>query len=44
LIRLLLGQLNTDQHNGLECAIWYWHFVDVVWVFLYFMVYWWRNS
>jgi heme/copper-type cytochrome/quinol oxidase subunit 3 len=40
-VRLILGQLSTTQHIGLECAIWYWHFVDVVWVFLYFIVYWW---
>lgn len=27
------------EHVGLECAIWYWHFVDVVWLFLYVVVY-----
>jgi cytochrome c oxidase subunit 3 len=27
------------EHVGLECAIWYWHFVDVVWLFLYIVVY-----
>jgi heme/copper-type cytochrome/quinol oxidase subunit 3 len=27
------------EHTGLECAIWYWHFVDVVWLFLYIVVY-----
>jgi cytochrome c oxidase subunit 3 len=43
-VRLILGQLSTTQHIRLECAIWYWHFVDVVWVFLYFIVYWWGNS
>jgi len=29
--------------TGLECAIWYWHFVDVVWLFLYLSIYWWGN-
>lgn len=26
---------------GLECRLWYWHFVDVVWLFLYIFIYWW---
>jgi hypothetical protein len=25
-------------------SIWYWHFVDVVWIFLFLMLYWWGNS
>jgi cytochrome c oxidase subunit 3 len=29
------------QHVGLECAIWYWHFVDVIWLFLFIVVYIW---
>lgn len=34
--------VNTAEHIvGFECAAWYWHFVDVVWLFLYSMVYWW---
>ena len=28
-----------DQHIGLECAIWYWHFVDVIWLFLFVFIY-----
>jgi cytochrome c oxidase subunit 3 len=28
-----------EQHVGLECAIWYWHFVDVVWLFLFVFIY-----
>jgi cytochrome c oxidase subunit 3 len=34
--------LNTNSQNvGFECSAWYWHFVDVVWLFLYSLVYWW---
>ena len=42
-IRLALNHYTNTQHVGLECAIWYWHFVDVVWIFLYMTVYWWSN-
>lgn len=28
-------------HVGFECAAWYWHFVDIVWIFLFICVYWW---
>nr|YP_009434219.1 cytochrome c oxidase subunit III [Planocera reticulata]ARS43751.1 cytochrome c oxidase subunit III [Planocera reticulata] len=31
---------SSNQHVGFEAAAWYWHFVDVVWLFLYFFVYW----
>jgi len=34
--------INSPTHIvGFECAAWYWHFVDVVWLFLYSMLYWW---
>jgi len=34
--------INTSRHIvGFECAAWYWHFVDVVWLFLYSILYWW---
>ncbi|WP_295145865.1 cytochrome c oxidase subunit 3, partial [uncultured Reyranella sp.] len=41
LIRAAKGQFKPTQHFGFEAAAWYWHFVDVVWLFLFFCVYWW---
>jgi len=39
-IRLMKGHFTPDRHFGFEGAAWYWHFVDVVWLFLYTLVYW----
>nr|YP_009388930.1 cytochrome c oxidase subunit III [Cyrtopodion scabrum]BAX77916.1 cytochrome oxidase subunit3 [Cyrtopodion scabrum] len=43
----LLRQMNfhftTHHHFGFEAAAWYWHFVDVVWLFLYISIYWWGS-
>lgn len=39
--RLLDNHFTKHHHNGLEAAIWYWHFVDFVWIFLFFSIYWW---
>lgn len=44
LIRNYFKQFTRGHHIGFECAIWYWHFVDVVWLFLFIFVYWWGNS
>jgi cytochrome c oxidase subunit 3 len=38
-LRLSLGQFTPTKHFGLEAAAWYWHFVDVVWLFLFTFVY-----
>lgn len=37
------GHFTKDRHFGFEAAAWYWHFVDVVWLFLFIAVYWWGN-
>ena len=40
LVRAYLGHFTPDHHFGFEAAAWYWHFVDVVWLFLFTFVYW----
>nr|AHF21592.1 cytochrome oxidase c subunit 3 [Allothyrus sp. LamingtonNP-QMS95173] len=42
LMRLMKNHLSNNHHFGFEAAAWYWHFVDVVWLFLYMFVYWWN--
>jgi cytochrome c oxidase subunit III len=41
LIRAYLGHFTPTQHLGFEFAAWYWHFVDVVWIFLFACIYVW---
>nr|AFU50288.1 cytochrome c oxidase subunit III [Disteniazteca fimbriata] len=43
LIRLYFNHFSSTHHFGFEAAAWYWHFVDVVWLFLYISVYWWGS-
>jgi cytochrome c oxidase subunit 3 len=35
----MAGQFNPQRHFGFEAAAWYWHFVDVVWLFLFVCIY-----
>jgi cytochrome c oxidase subunit 3 len=39
-LRAIRGHFTPRDHFGFEAAAWYWHFVDVVWLFLYIFVYW----
>ncbi len=39
LLRMLAGGMSAKKHLGFEFAAWYWHFVDVVWLFLFAFVY-----
>ena len=39
--RARAGHFKPDHHFGFEAAAWYWHFVDVVWLFLFVCIYWW---
>nr|YP_010895319.1 cytochrome c oxidase subunit III [Victoriana melanorrhina]WJW73910.1 cytochrome c oxidase subunit III [Victoriana melanorrhina] len=41
LIRHLNNHFSKTHHFGFEAAAWYWHFVDIVWLFLYVSIYWW---
>ncbi len=41
LIRASMGQFTPKKHFGFEAAAWYWHFVDVVWLFLFVTIYVW---
>ena len=42
-LRTAKGQFTADHHFGFEAAAWYWHFVDVVWLFLFSFVYVWST-
>ncbi|MBL6454901.1 cytochrome c oxidase subunit 3 [Belnapia sp. T6] len=39
LIRAMRGHFTPNRHFGFEAAAWYWHFVDVVWLFLFVCIY-----
>ena len=41
LFRAMAGHFTPKQHFGFEAAAWYWHFVDVVWLFLFAAIYVW---
>lgn len=40
-LRISNLHFSPSHHFGFEAAAWYWHFVDVVWLFLYISIYWW---
>lgn len=42
-IRAMKGHFTPESHFGFEAAAWYWHFVDVVWLFLFIAIYCWGN-
>ena len=44
LSRLDMDHFRAAHHFGFEAAAWYWHFVDVVWLFLYIWLYWWGGA
>ena len=43
-LRVRAGHFTAEKHVGFEAAAWYWHFVDVVWLFLFFAVYIWGTA
>ena len=43
LMRAYKGHMTPEKHFGFEAAAWYWHFVDVVWLFLFAAIYVWGN-
>ncbi|PWE49392.1 cytochrome c oxidase subunit 3 [Thioclava sp. NG1] len=44
LLRIMRGQMTQNEHVGFEAAAWYWHFVDVVWLFLFASIYIWGSA
>ena len=44
LFRAIAGQFTPTRHFGFEAAAWYWHFVDVVWLFLFSCIYVWGSA
>nr|UGK73287.1 cytochrome c oxidase subunit III [Paradorydium reflexanum] len=43
MMRIMNLHLSSKHHVGFEASAWYWHFVDVVWLFLYILMYWWGS-
>nr|QZZ18260.1 cytochrome c oxidase subunit III [Dikraneurini sp. SL-2021a] len=43
MMRMMNLHFSSNHHVGFEASAWYWHFVDVVWLFLYLSIYWWGS-
>nr|AKM70045.1 cytochrome oxidase subunit III [Eucallipterus tiliae] len=43
LIRMLKLHFSFIHHISFELSAWYWHFIDIIWLFLYMTFYWWNN-
>nr|AKM70175.1 cytochrome oxidase subunit III [Cinara tujafilina] len=43
LFRMMKLHLSFIHHISFELAAWYWHFIDIIWLFLYMTFYWWNN-
>jgi cytochrome c oxidase subunit 3 len=43
-LRFYDNHFYVENTLALDCAAWYWHFVDVVWIFVFFVVYWWGGK
>nr|ANE20367.1 cytochrome c oxidase subunit III [Aphis glycines]AOR53750.1 cytochrome c oxidase subunit III [Aphis craccivora] len=43
LLRMLKLHFSFIHHISFELAAWYWHFIDIIWLFLYMTFYWWNN-
>lgn len=43
-VRHSRSRFRSTRHFGFEAASWYWHFVDVVWLFLFVRIYWWGGA
>lgn len=41
--RIFYNHFSDKHHFGFEAAAWYWHFVDIVWIFLFVTIYWWGS-
>lgn len=42
IIRIYFNHISKTHHFNFEAASWYWHFVDVIWIFVYTTIYWWN--
>nr|YP_009434610.1 cytochrome c oxidase subunit III [Melaphis rhois]ATE90570.1 cytochrome c oxidase subunit III [Melaphis rhois] len=43
LLRMIKMHISYIHHISFELAAWYWHFIDIIWLFLYMTFYWWNN-